>query len=156
MGELSALDCYRVSFGKLCTFGSHLSRAECLGVCRTGLFATFALWWYIELLPDQQFCENSSAFFRAVPRDFRTGRPDLDDSIATCEGYMAYGTDLFGQVYNDTVCAANYTLIQHKSASLALHCHTPKCACCVRLNSESKSYLDWIIGSAVSQLSHVP
>ena len=106
--------------------------------CRTGLLATFALWWYMELLPENELCENSNAFFRAVPRDFRTGDhtilglasswdesmpianlrctgdPTLDGDIVTCEGYMAYGTDLFGQIYNQTLCGSNFTLIEHK------------------------------------------
>ena len=81
---------------------------------RMGLVATFALWWYMELLPEKQLCENSNAFFRAVPRDFRTGDPTFDSDVVTCEGYMAYGTDLFGQVYNRTLCADNFTLIEHK------------------------------------------
>ena len=68
----------------------------------------------MELLPEKQLCENSNAFFRAVPRDFRTGDPTFDSDVVTCEGYMAYGTDLFGQVYNRTLCADNFTLIEHK------------------------------------------
>jgi hypothetical protein len=81
---------------------------------RTGLLATFALWWYMELLPENTLCENSNSFFRAVPRDFRTGDPTLDSDVVTCEGYMAYGTDLFGQEYNRTLCASNFTLLEHK------------------------------------------
>eukprot|EP01043_Picozoa_sp_COSAG02_P044375 COSAG02_NODE_3959_length_5983_cov_9.304176_6_plen_87_part_00 len=53
---------------------------------RAGLFGAFALWWYMELLPEKQLCENSDAFFRAVPRDFRTGDPTLDSDTVTCEG----------------------------------------------------------------------
>merc|ERR1711924_211182 len=36
-----------------------------------------------------------------------------NSDVATCEGYMAYGTNLFGQVFNSTICASNYTLIEH-------------------------------------------
>ena len=46
----------------------------------TGLFACFALWWYMELLPKKELCENSAAFHRTVPRDYRTGTPQLDRS----------------------------------------------------------------------------
>ena len=95
---------------------------------RTGLLATFALWWYMELLPKQDLCENSDSFFRAVPRDFRTGDPTLDSDVATCEGYMAYGTDLFGQQYNHTLCAQNFTLITHKYAACCPSCLLPNTA----------------------------
>ena len=46
-------------------------------------------------------------------RDYRTGTPQLDSDVATCVGYMQYGTGMFGQGYNDTICAHNYTLIEH-------------------------------------------
>lgn len=92
---------------------------------RLGLLGTFALWWYIQLVPTRELCEDSSALFRAVPQDFRTGDPYLDDSVATCTGYMAYGVDLFGAVYNNTICTANFTLIEHKSESLLLS-HIPE------------------------------
>jgi hypothetical protein len=68
----------------------------------------------MELLPKKELCEDSAAFFRTVPRDFRTGTPGLNSDVATCQGYMAYGTNLFGQVFNSTICASNYTLIEHK------------------------------------------
>ena len=68
----------------------------------------------MELLPEKKLCENSNAFFRAVPRDFRTGDPTQDSDIVTCEGYMSYGTEFFGQVYNRTLCASNFTLIEYK------------------------------------------
>eukprot|EP01043_Picozoa_sp_COSAG02_P044376 COSAG02_NODE_3959_length_5983_cov_9.304176_7_plen_37_part_00 len=35
-------------------------------------------------------------------------------NIVLCAGYMAYGTDVFGQQYNQTLCSANFTLIEHK------------------------------------------
>ena len=55
-----------------------------------GLMMSFAMWWYLELLPVQDYCEDSGAFFRAVPANFPTGSfLDIDD-IATCKGYMEF------------------------------------------------------------------
>ena len=55
-----------------------------------GLMMSFAMWWYLELLPVQDYCEDSGAFFRAVPANFPTGSFLDIDEIATCKGYMEF------------------------------------------------------------------
>ena len=106
-----------------------------------GLMMSFAMWWYLELLPVQDYCEDSGAFFRAVPANFPTGSFLDIDEIATCKGYMEFvgsrgrclcplllahallsavrwgalpqGVSAYGNDYNATLCSANFTLIEH-------------------------------------------